>query len=407
MKLYSLTYFRFLMALIVGVFAQVMLSSVARANSIHPVAIASSSATLKEIGLNFDLASAPVARSIPTPARAIAVSSATGIVPPPPLQAVRNADSSDISRDISQADHPKADHRVESNPERSVPEAAIAFDLPDHAPPPPAVVAAPSDHTLTTKQIPVSQAIDASELFKGDSDSLVAKAVGSAEGTRTPEGERNPAYYGHVDPGNGAWNLGSFSYQHQASSPEEADIKQLRRLQTQTASLQLKAQIQGLELTLEQKLNGIDLANQAPQAALDRGGYIDRLVQAQQMGLPDPEAVLWARTRAFLDPDTQQWNAPGLGNNVYSIMHDQQRRQRAIARAIAAYQRQLETPGSSPLAIRKSTEDQLMSQNTITSTDSLQSQSSTSKASSPKASTPESAIDRLLHLDLSTANALQ
>ncbi|HEY9699611.1 MAG TPA: hypothetical protein V6D10_20290, partial [Trichocoleus sp.] len=38
-------------------------------------------------------------------------------------------------------------------------------------------------------------------LFAGDSNSLVAKAVGAAEGTRTPDGNRNPAYYGHVDPG--------------------------------------------------------------------------------------------------------------------------------------------------------------------------------------------------------------
>jgi hypothetical protein len=394
MKLYSLTYFRFLMALIVAVLAQVMVSSVACANSIYPVAIAGSS-TLKEIGLNFELASAPVAKPIPTPASKTPVRSATDILPPPPPPAVSSADPRDISQ---------ADNSIESNLKGSELEgAAIAFDLPDKtAPSASAVAATPLDDIPTARQISVGQAIDTSELFKGDSDSLVAKAVGNAEGTRTPEGGRNPAYYGHVDPGNGAWNLGSFSYQHQSSSPEEADSKQLRRLQTQAASLQLKAQTQGLELTLEQQLNGIDLANQAPQAALDRGGYIDRLVQAQQMGLQDPEAVLWARTRAFLDPDTQQWNAPGLGNNVYSIMHDQQRRQRAIAQAIAAYQRQLETPGASPLAIRRSTEDQLMAQNTITSTDSLQ-----SKPLTAKASTPKSAIDRLLHLDLSTANALQ
>lgn len=175
-------------------------------------------------------------------------------------------------------------------------------------------------------------------LFVGGSDSLVARTVGSAEGTRTVEGHRTPAYYGHVDPGNGVWNLGSFSYQHGAKSPDEADARQLKRLKRQAALLEQQATARGLVLTLEETLNGIDLANQAPQAALDRGGYIDWLVEARQMGMTGQEAVLWARTRSFLDPDTKQWNAPGLGNTVHGISRDQDRRMRAIARALAAYQ---------------------------------------------------------------------
>jgi hypothetical protein len=185
--------------------------------------------------------------------------------------------------------------------------------------------------------------------FVGGSDSLVAKAVGTAEGTRTPEGHRTPAYYGHTDPGNGARNLGTFSYQHAAHSPEDADAKQLSRLQKQAANLQVQAETVGLELTLAERLNGIDLANQSPRAALDREGYIDRLAQAHQMRLQGSEAILWARTRSFLDPDSQRWNAPGLGNNVHSITHDQQRRQRAIDLAITMHQ--METISASPTAI--------------------------------------------------------
>ncbi len=180
-------------------------------------------------------------------------------------------------------------------------------------------------------------------LFEGGTDSLVARAVGSAEGTRTPEGHKNPAYYGHVDPGNGVWNLGTFSYQHGAASPEEADDKQLRRLQTQTEKLRQIALHQGLQLSQEELLNGIDLANQAPLAALDRGGYIDWLREAHNLGMQGAEAIVWARTRSFIDPDTQRWNAPGLGNNVYSISHDQERRANAIARAIAAFNEQTQT----------------------------------------------------------------
>ena len=57
----------------------------------------------------------------------------------------------------------------------------------------------------------VKQVID---IWEGDGDSLVAIAVGSAEGTRRPDGGKNSAYQGHPDPANGVWNRGSFSYQH-------------------------------------------------------------------------------------------------------------------------------------------------------------------------------------------------
>lgn len=180
--------------------------------------------------------------------------------------------------------------------------------------------------------------VQPSKLFEGGTESLVAKAVGSAEGTRTPEGHKTPAYSGHVDPGNGVWNLGSFSYQHGANSPQEADEKQLKRLQAQAKVLRRKAEAKGMSLSLQEELNGIDLANQAPMAALARGGYVDWLEQAHKMGLKGSEAVIWARTRSFLNPDTGRWNAPGLGNNVHSISHDQERRFLAIARALEIHQ---------------------------------------------------------------------
>lgn len=176
-------------------------------------------------------------------------------------------------------------------------------------------------------------------LFSGGSDSLVARTVGSAEGTRTPTGDRTSAYSGHTDPGNGVHNLGTFSYQHGASDPEEADKKQLKRLRQQTETLQKKAKDLGLELTQAELLNGIDLANQAPQAALDRGGYVERLAEARQQGKAGDAAILWARTQSFIDPDTQQWNAPGLGNTAENIERDQQRRMEAIAAAEEAFQR--------------------------------------------------------------------
>lgn len=221
--------------------------------------------------------------------------------------------------------------------------------------PPEEIIAPPPDPVPvgnpTTAQLPPPPLPpDVTSWFVGGEQSLVAIAVGHAEGTRTATGERTSAYYGHVDPGNQAWNQGSFSYQHGARSPEEADQKQLARLKHQTKTLHQLAFEKSLTLDQPEFLNAIDLANQAPAAAIDRG-YIDWLQQAKTMGLRGDEAILWARTRSFLDPDTQRWNAPGLGNSVDSITRDQERRQQAIARVLATYnQSSAEFPATPPQA---------------------------------------------------------
>jgi hypothetical protein len=214
--------------------------------------------------------------------------------------------------------------------------AAIGFDVSERIQPSESVPNPPLIDTSTDDDRLVAVAPD--ELFEGGSDSLVAKAVGSAEGTRTPDGGKTWAYYGHVDPGNGAWNMGSFSYQHGATSPDDADRRQLNRLRRQYDVIQESALSAGLRLGLEEQLNGIDLANQAPLAALDQGGYIDRLRQAYARGFRGSEAVLQARTYSYINPRTNRWDAPGLGNNLESISRDQARRQNAIAEAINSHQ---------------------------------------------------------------------
>lgn len=186
------------------------------------------------------------------------------------------------------------------------------------------------------RTVPVTLPPELEALFKGESQSLVAKAIGAAEGTRMPTGEKTPAYYGHVDPGNGAWNQGTFSYQHDADSPEEADRKQMQRLRRQVFELHQWAESLGVPWGLEEQLNALDLANQAPLAALSEDGYLDRLKEAYDLGYTGSEAVLQARVYSYIDPETNQWNAPGLGNTFESIRLDQQRRQQAVAAAIAA-----------------------------------------------------------------------
>ncbi|MEL7506550.1 MAG: hypothetical protein AAFN42_04380 [Cyanobacteria bacterium J06554_1] len=186
-------------------------------------------------------------------------------------------------------------------------------------------------------------------IYEGGPNSLVARVIGSAEGTRTPSGQPTRAYYGHTDPGNGVWNMGTFSYQHGASSPNEADSKQLKRLQRQGKTIEKQATQAELSMSLGEVLNGLDLANQSPRAALEHGGYIDRLAQARQKGLKNDRAIVWARTHAYLDPETQRWNAPGLGNTLSSIQRDQNRRHQAITQAFDHYQAQRNTTDKPPV----------------------------------------------------------
>lgn len=204
----------------------------------------------------------------------------------------------------------------------------------------------PSEVTATVKQKPSTATVSTttsipSWIYDGGADSLVARVVGSAEGTRAANGQPTRAYYGHTDPGNGVWNMGTFSYQHGANSPEEADNKQLKRLRRQGKALTEQAHQADLPMSLGEILNGLDLANQSPSAALEHGGYIDRLAQARKKGMSDDNAIVWARTYAYLDPKTQRWNAPGLGNTLSSITRDQQRRHDAVARAFNYYQAEL------------------------------------------------------------------
>ena len=172
-----------------------------------------------------------------------------------------------------------------------------------------------------------------SKLYEGGRNSLVARAVGAAEGTRTSWGGYTKAYYGHTDPGNGVWNLGTFSYQHGAKSPEEADFTQLKTLRKYADFIVDGLKKLGITPTLKEVLNGIDLGNQAPLALLDRG-YIPWLKKAYDAGMSERDRIIYARTRSYLDPDTGYWNAPGLGNTLSSIQWDQTRRYGAINDAL-------------------------------------------------------------------------
>lgn len=187
-------------------------------------------------------------------------------------------------------------------------------------------------------------------IFAGGSESLVARTVGAAEGTRTIDGGKTDNYYGHSDPGNGIWNRGTFSYQfgnQENLSPDEADRRQLKKIKRIHESvMRPKAEKYGVApLTLSEEINGIDLINQAPLAVTEEGGYIEQLAEVKKKGLSGEAAILEARVQAFWDPEMGRWDAPGLRayddiSKEESIRRDQERRMRMIFQALDLYEKQ-------------------------------------------------------------------
>jgi S-layer homology domain len=165
-------------------------------------------------------------------------------------------------------------------------------------------------------------------------DSPGVIAIGMAEGTRTVDGRPTRAYWGHTDPGNGARNMGSFSYQHGARSPQEADLLQLQRLYPHVNALQETAQAYGMQLSVMELVAGVDLANQAPLATPH---YIGLLKQAHDMGYDEMQSILEARAHSYINPDTQQLEAGGFRNDWYQLRNDQARRLAAMYYTLQAY----------------------------------------------------------------------
>jgi hypothetical protein len=183
-----------------------------------------------------------------------------------------------------------------------------------------------------------------------------------AEGTRRLDKDEtgtvkfffNSAYTSHIDPGNQVTNQGNFSYQHSASSAADADIKQFNRLKGQADIQENQAYRLGLVMTTEERLNGLDLANQSPASGMGSltptrsRGYIKLLVDARQLGLSDkdvyyPEgkvwlighgAIEWARVASYIDPVTNRWTSSGLGATEFRTRRDQRRRMNQCDRAI-------------------------------------------------------------------------
>ena len=152
------------------------------------------------------------------------------------------------------------------------------------------------------------------------SDRTLVCAIGAAEGTRDKNCAPTAAYRGHIDPGNGAANVGSFSYQHGAVSPEAADQIQLARLRKAEQDLQAQSQSKfGRPLSKPALGAALDLWNQSPQAG---ESFVNHLPSAK----PSTTQIIAARSRSYVDPSTGKLDAPGLGNRSAQVAADQARR---------------------------------------------------------------------------------
>jgi hypothetical protein len=124
-------------------------------------------------------------------------------------------------------------------------------------------------------------------------DDTLKRAICRAEGTCDKGGTPNHAYNSHTDPGNRKRNLGFFSYQHGASSPQEADQKQLARLRVVESRYIAQAQAKfGERCSRACMVAWLDLFNQSPDAG-------NRLIKFLPSADPSPQQLIDARAAAL------------------------------------------------------------------------------------------------------------
>lgn len=156
----------------------------------------------------------------------------------------------------------------------------------------------------------------------------MTRAIGHAEGTLDSSGNKTKYWKTHTDPGNSARNQGTFSYQHSAKSPEEADQKQKEKLKKFEKELIQEASSKAYKLSKIELMNGLDLYNQSETATI---GYIDRLIKYDQL-VPELR-ILNARIYGYYKPNGKL-DAPGLGNSFKTVHADQLRRYKAIEKVL-------------------------------------------------------------------------
>lgn len=184
--------------------------------------------------------------------------------------------------------------------------------------------------------------IDLSSALK-DPDSLISVAIGHAEGNRKTDGSKTSSYFGHIDPGNGVQNMGTFSVQKriftaakpgQAFTPEAADAFWLERLRGVQPKYVQKATKTGLDSGLAiVAASFFDLFTQSPGAATLEGGFLDQLPTFIRKGITQ-KLIVQVRVQSFFDPRSGTLDAPGFGNSLSRLTADQERRTNALMAVI-------------------------------------------------------------------------
>jgi murein DD-endopeptidase MepM/ murein hydrolase activator NlpD len=161
------------------------------------------------------------------------------------------------------------------------------------------------------------------QFFVGGSNSFAARAIGHSEGNRTADGGFNASYRGHTDPGNSAYNVGSFSVQGRGRlTPEQADQNQLQELRNQMPRYVEACQAAGLNPNdLRLLTNFTDLHTQSPRAARN---FLNRLSRLN--GNTSYDSILNLRVGAYDGRST-------LGSRLPA---DQGRRMRALETVITS-----------------------------------------------------------------------
>jgi len=170
------------------------------------------------------------------------------------------------------------------------------------------------------------------EDWLADENSPFTIAIGCAEGNRTPDGGKTIYYYGHLDPGNSKRNQGSFSYQHAANSPEEADRLQIAKLRSQIDLWRDSARKAGKNPDSPLlACSFFDLFTQSEAAATFKGGYLDQIKSVVNPASTDELA--YYRAKSFFNPDTGKLEA-WVGWS--DLLRDQNRRMDCLLEALRA-----------------------------------------------------------------------
>jgi len=118
-----------------------------------------------------------------------------------------------------------------------------------------------------------------------------------------------------------------------------------------------------IQLTVEEQLNAIDLVSQTIAIPQALNTYLNHLQQAHAMGLRGSDAIVWTRTRSYLDLNPNAWNAPDLGNAIEQITLAQEVRVRAIALSINESELSISSNNSEDQEVFNLTQSQTMELN--------------------------------------------